>query len=253
MNFFIGVNYDSSSCIKDWVLSINKCSQQSEIFIVDNFSSEAERQECLALSKEINFKLLTCDNIGYGRALNYAFSYIKCNYNISDESVFFAGNIDIIYSSIPQKLPNGNFVYIPKTMEGNRNRNPFLTKLQSKVLPLYKVVVKTENGFLLKIIILINKIIGFFPSQPWAIHGSLFSFNGALLSDNTEIFNENTFLYCEEIEFASYCEEKKIDFVSSDIIYQHIAHVSTGKIITDLSSFIKVWKPAFINWNKRFR
>lgn len=252
MNFFIGVNYKSSKCIIPWVESIYHLDEKANVFLVDNFSSNREREICEKLAIEYNFILIPSDNIGYGRALNLAFSYLKNNFNPSIKTVVYAGNIDIKYNRIPNNISYGNYVYLSEAVEGNRNRNPFLTELQAKILPIYNLVLKTNSVLILKGIIGLNKVIGFIPSNVWAIHGSLFTFNGSLLEHGNTIFNENSFLYCEEIEFASYFHEKKFKIVPSDIIYSHDAHVSTAAVVSDLSDFLKLWKKSFFNWNKRF-
>jgi GT2 family glycosyltransferase len=249
--YVIGVNYDSSESISNWVTSIRDANPSAKIVLVDNFSSNEEREKCFSLSKDLDFKLLDSENIGYGRALNLAFKWVKDDCK-GKPSTILAGNIDITFTTIPKEFETGNFCYIPSAYEGVRNRNPFMNRVQKSMLPLYNIAYFTNSSFFLKIAMLFNRIGGFVPSNTWAIHGSLFCFDVTLLKNTCEVFNESTFLYCEELEFASFVELEGFDYRNVELSYQHAAHVSTSKLVTDLSSFMHLWKPAFRNWNQRW-
>ena len=251
MLYVIGVNYDSSGSISNWVTSIRNATPNAKIILVDNYSNSEERVKCLSLSKELDFRLLLSDNVGYGKALNLAFTWVK-DHSKGESSTILAGNIDITFKTIPKKFECGKFCYIPEVYEGNRNRNPFMTRAQKSILPIYNMAYSMNSTFFLKIAMLFNRIVAYVPSKPWAVHGSLFCFDISLLQNSCELFNEDTFLYCEELEFASIVEKEGFDYCNVGLSYHHAAHVSTSKLVTDLSSFMHLWKPAFRNWNKRW-
>lgn len=258
MYYFITVNYNSSHLVKDWITSIKKtCKNKHEIIIIDNFSTLKEKIIMQKLAKKYNFILIESSNIGYGAAINKGINYIK-NYEndknkINNNIVIFAGNMDLIYKNIPEKLSIGNFVYVPQVYENNRNRNPFLTRLQKNLsINFYKLAAVTNSVFFYYIAIGINKLIGFIPSKIWAVHGSLFCFNYKLINKYEKIFNDNSFLYAEELEFASYMEYKNAIFINTDIIVEHKSHATTQYINKSRKDFLKLWIPSFNNWLNRW-
>lgn len=254
-NIFVSVNYDSSSLIVEWYQSIKSLDHNSSFILVDNFSSDLERESAINICTELNIKIILSENVGYGRALNVVYKYILDTYEVLDEITVFSGNLDVYFKSLPCYLPKGNYVYVPKVFEGNRNRNPFLTKFQSRFLRLHRFSLKSKNIAVFKSVIVLLKITSFIPSKIWAIHGSLFCFNGRILntSVNGALFNEKSFLYSEELEFASYIDNvSKSTFINTDIICEHDAHVSTSKLICSTNDFFEVWSPSFYEWLVRW-
>ena len=78
MNYvFISVNFNSSHLIDNWIKSINNCSTNSDIIIVDNFSTIEERKIIRSFSIKYSFKLLELDNVGYSMAMNQALLFCK--------------------------------------------------------------------------------------------------------------------------------------------------------------------------------
>lgn len=252
MKLFITVNYGTSFLLSNWLNNIREYEPDAVIVVVDNFKNNEERAFVEELGEKSGFHLIKSENVGYGKALNMAINYCLSNFDCSN-CIFYAGNMDIKYSKLPKDLEHGKFVYVPIANEGKRNRNPFLTKLQSRVLGLHKLTIKTQSPYILLLVTLIIKFLGVFPSRIWAVHGSLFCFNGLCLSDNEDVFNANSFLYSEELEFASYMEKNKCEFVNSSIQYEHDAHAATSELINSKRSFLKVWKPSFENWIKRWK
>jgi hypothetical protein len=247
---FIAVNYNTSGLIEGWYHSIKKTCKESVIYIVDNFYSEREREKVITVCNRLDVNVLASDNIGYGRALNKCLSIVKSEYK---DCIIVAGNLDVTFLNFPSDLPVGNYVYVCKAMEGSRDRNPFITKFQSRFLFLHKFSIFSDNIFIFMAVIFLIKMAGIFPSKLWAVHGSVFCFSSSLLSDKN-IFNDNTFLYSEELEFASYVEHvSKSQFKMTGIKYQHAAHASTSSIIKKKKDFLAIWKPGYINWRKRWR
>jgi hypothetical protein len=248
---FIGVNYNSSCLIEPWVESIKSKASNYQIIIVDNFSNNNERNKVKSLSEKLSFKLIESENTGYSKAMNQALILYK---NRIKNAVIFCGNLDVTFSNIPKNLKDGNFVYIPIVKELKRkNRNPFLTNLQKKVIPIYSLSAKRKSVALYYLAIIVNKFIGFIPSKIWAIHGSLFCFNSSLINDTDDLpFNNDSFLYGEEIEFASYIESKNFILVKSKITINHLANATTSLIIKNQRQFINLWAPSFINYIKRW-
>ena len=232
--------------------SIENFNNNSRIIIVDNFYSDIERLKVKKLSSELKFTLIESTNLGYGRALNVAFEYIKKNYSKLNDCVLLAGNLDIQFKCTEVKYLDGNTVYAPIAMEGKRNRNPFLTHLQKKLLKLHLVSMQSESLPLFTVVVFLIKLAGYVPSKIWALHGSLFVFNASILNHGV-IFNEKSFLYSEELEFASFIENiSNSKIKNSKIKYEHFAHVATSALTSTQKKFYKLWKPSFANWLNRW-
>jgi glycosyltransferase involved in cell wall biosynthesis len=249
---FVGVNYGTSDLIQKWHASIVSQTAMYEIYLVDNYSTTEERSAVIKICEELNIELITLHNVGYGRALNESFEILKDRYHVGESFCVLAGNIDIRFIALPKKLPVGNYIFVPSAMEGRRNRNPFLTVGQKRFLFLHKLTLRTNSTFVMLGVVSVLKLVGFFPSRTWAVHGSLFCFNISVLRHGV-IFNENTFLYSEELEFGSYVELiSRSKYLDSDIKYEHIPHAATSKIISSKTDFINIWKPGFNNWLERW-
>ena len=249
---FISVNYGTSNIIKQWITSIENFNNNQQIIIVDNFHSDIERLKVKQLSSELKFTLIESTNVGYGRALKVAFEYIKKKYSKLNDCVIFAGNLDIQFMCTEAKYLDGNIVYVPIALEGKRNRNPFLTHLQKKLLKLHLISIQSESLPLFIIVIFLIKLAGYVPSKIWALHGSLFVFNASILNHGV-IFNEKSFLYSEELEFASFIENLSNSKIrNSKIEYKHFAHVATCALVSTRKIFYKLWKPSFTNWLNRW-
>jgi len=251
-NYFITVNYNTSSLIDNWIDNIREHAINSEIVIVDNYSTEEELQNVVEICIKKSVHLIESSNVGYGRGLNKAIKYsIEKENNVAFN--IYAGNLDVSFSNIPTDLPSGKYVYIPEIKEKNRlNRNPFLTELQKYILPLYYLSGFLQSSLLLSMTTGVNKLVGYFPSKIWAIHGSMFCFNSTILQEKT-IFNDNSFLYCEELEFASFIESNNIKYITTNIRLEHFGQVATGNINTSKKKFLKLWWPSFENWSNRWK
>jgi len=247
LNIFITVNYGSSALLVQWAKNIRMQCSDTVLIVVDNFKNENERLKVINITKLYDIILIESDNIGYGAALNKGISYAMDRFS-EKNLIFFAGNLDIIYKNIPKKYPIGRYVYIPIIKEGKRNRNPFLTKLQKKILPIYRIAGLTQSLYVYYLVVIINKIIGLIPYKIWAIHGSLFCFNSLAIKEYKNIFNDNSFLYVEELEFASYMESNNIEFINSNIEIEHHAHISTKDIIAKRKIYLSIWWSSYKNW-----
>jgi hypothetical protein len=245
--FFISVNYKTSGLIQQWADSIYKFIPDAKLIIVDNFSTIEERRKVVALSKEISFHIIETENEGYSSGLNKGLTTIFPGLK---NSIIFCCNLDIEFLNIPKNFETGHYVYIPEIIESNRkNRNPFLTRFQKKLIPIYKFAANKKSVNLYLIAIILNKIAGLFKSKIWAIHGSLFCFNSLLLEKSITLpFNSESFLYAEEYEFASYIEKNNGKFVTSELIAFHHSHTATSEIISNTKGFMKYWSPSFLNF-----
>jgi hypothetical protein len=252
VSYFITVNYGTSDLIEKWVVSIRRNINNSKITIVDNFYSDREREKTKQVCEKLNVNLILSSNIGYGRALNKAINYA---FQVENGNfLIFAGNMDIEYINIPKKIHNGKCVFVPQIIENKRNnRNPFLTKIQKKVFIIYYLAGLLNSINFLKIAIGINKIVSLIPSQIWATHGSLFCFNSKCIENSREIFNESSFLYCEELEFASFMENIDAIFIKADIKVFHFGQVATKEVNKSKKDFFTLWWPSFKNWWKRWK
>lgn len=251
MRYFIAVNYGTSDLIESWVSSIRKASQNFSIVLVDNFKNQGERDVVRVLREKLGFNLIELENVGYGQALNKAIDFCLADAQAHD-FIVFAGNLDIAYESLPDDLPEGRFVYVAQAMEGERNRNPFLTKMQRRVVGFHRLSLLTNSLFVWMAVILVTKIVGKIPSKIWTVHGSLFIFSSKCIDKNREMFNAQSFLYSEELEFGSYMESKGAKFIDVDIVYRHAAHAATGSVVASRREFMSLWVPSFRNWVKRW-
>lgn len=255
MYVFITVNFGTSELIKPWANSIRKNCSNCVLILVDNYHSDKERLNVNSIANDEKIELIYSDNLGYGNSLNTALKYFRNKHHElkEDNIIFFMGNIDIKFVNIPKFLPKDKYVYIPIIKEKKRNRNPFLTKLQSRFIFLYKLASLKESLFLYYLAVIVNKFIGIFPSKTWAIHGSLFCFHNYVINKNKNIFNERSFLYAEELEFASYMEDMEAHLIESDIQVEHFPHAATNEIVRDRKNFIKIWKNSYNNWLTRWK
>lgn len=251
MYYFVAVNYGTSNLIESWVSNIRSFDTEGTIIIVDNFKDDNERQFVKLMQHRLGFSLIELGNVGYGVALNNAISFCLDDSNGQD-FVVLAGNLDIVYENIPKSLPSGKYVYISKAMEGKRNRNPFLTRLQRKAMKLHRLVLLSNSVVVLMGIFVITKIIGKIPSKIWTTHGSMFGFHSKCLDKDNEIFNSDSFLYGEELEFGSYMESQKCEFIEADIVYRHEAHAATGSLVDSRKKFMSLWTVSFNNWLERW-
>lgn len=253
MIYFLAVNYGTSYLIEEWVANIRNVYSNNTIVLVDNFKSEEERKKTIDICNKVNIDLILSDNIGYGRGLNKAIEY--CFEKEKNKNFYiFAGNLDIEYVHIPDKLPKGKYVYVPIVEESiKKNRNPFLTKIQKNIFPIYYLAGYFKSIPLLYFAIAVNKVFSKIPSQIWAVHGSLFCFNSSCVENDKLLFNEKSFLYCEELEFASYMEHARVDFLNKKIKIIHKENAATGEINTSKKSFFKLWWPSYKNWYTRWK
>lgn len=246
---FIGVNYNTSALIENWYNSVQSSCKNNKFYVVDNFHSESERSRVISICERLGVHIVESENVGYGRALNKCLAVVKSEH---EYCAIVAGNLDVMCLNFPEDLPDGNYVYICEAVEGSKDRNPFLTKFQSRFLSLFTLPLVLNNVYIFMAVILLIKILGKFPSKLWAVHGSVFCFNSRILSD-IEIFNEKTFLYTEELEFASYVQHiSKSEYKMTNIRFQHTAHAATSSIIKKRVDFFALWRLGFSNWRNRW-
>lgn len=251
---FIAVNYNTSFLICKWVSSIRKSKIDAVIILVDNFSTIAEREKSFAICERLNIVLLCSENFGYGRALNFAFQYVHDSYDFDSTSnvVIYAGNLDIEYDRVPHSLPKGNYAYLLRASESGRDRNPFLTIFQSRLLPLHSISLRLDSLIWFRLVIALLKLASVIPSDPWTSHGSLFCINYDSLIKKRPIFDAESFLYSEELEFGDWLgESPSTPLIKCLGVYEHNAHAATKSINSNTKEFFALWKPSFSNWLKK--
>jgi hypothetical protein len=248
--FFIAVNYGTSNLISKWSENIYNLKKDAILVIVDNYKNKAERQRVSTLCDKYSIHFIENQNTGYGSAINIAIKYCESKY--SNDKIYFAGNLDLIFKQIPENVNNFNVAYIPDVIEnGNRNRNPFLTKLQAKFYRNFKFASYFNSNSIYIMLVIINKLLKFIPSPVWTVHGSLFVFGSSVLS-NKDVFNNNSFLYMEELEFGAFLESESILLIDSDVVVEHLSHVSTSDIVSSRKNYMAVWSNSFNHWYKRW-
>lgn len=248
--YFLGVNYKTSQILERWIVSLANKVSSAHVIIIDNYSTDHEREMVTVISQKFGATLIKSPNCGYSHALNLGLAHIST----LPGGVVFCGNVDIDFLAIPKNLPVGKFCYVPVIKEGKRqNRNPFLKSSQLKLIPLYTIAAVLDSIVLYYFAVTINKFVGFFPSKTWTIHGSLFCFHTDVLKSPQGLpFNSKSFLYGEELEFGKFCEICKIKFIDSDIAVFHTRNVSTKNLITNQRRYIVVWAQSFRNFKKRW-
>ena len=251
--YFLTVNYGTSEFIEKWASSIRSLSNKSTLVLVDNYKSQEERKKTIDITHNLDIHLIKSENVGYGRGLNKAIDF--CLEVEGDVPfIIFAGNLDIEFEEISFDYNNDKSVYVPIVEEeSNKNRNPMLTYAQKLIIPVYHYSCSKKSILLLYFAILLNKLTSLIPSRLWAVHGSLFCFNSNCVEKKKPIFNENSFLYCEEMEFASYMENNNAKFKQTAIHIKHQQKAATGKLVTSKNKFFELWLTSFNNWYRRWK
>jgi GT2 family glycosyltransferase len=251
--FAVAVNYGTPELISHWAASIRQDQENAQLVVVDNFHSEASRERAQTICRDERIELVESTNVGYGQGLNIGIAKLICSKTIDDTDLVIFGNIDLQVKAPAAVTTSESRSFLPKVLQGGKDRNPFLTKLQSRFLWVYDVVAATQSPIALRIAAGIIKLLGLLPSAPYATHGSLFVLNGAALKNISHpIFNPKTFLYCEEMDFAEALRHAKIPLSPCSIEVIHIGRVSTGAITKTKREFIGVWVSGWRNWRERW-
>lgn len=256
MNYFVAVNYGTSTLIDVWARSCRAASENEpcKLYLVDNFKSDDERAMVKKVSDEQDLILIENENVGYGKALNDAFDVIRNESALSEDDLIIAGNLDLEIKRKDVVVSTKPTAYMPMVFQDGKDKNPYIKKIQRPLLPLYGLVYLTRSPVLFKAVAGFIKIFKAFPSRPYTCHGSLFVINGALLKDMTgSIFNPDSFLYVEELEFGEYLAQHRINLTTSEIIVNHIGRVSTAEVTENLNESIRLWAPSWRNWRQRWR
>lgn len=246
---FGAVNYGTSNLISQWAVSARKASPGALLVLVDNFSTEKELNAAKKLANDHGIILIESDNCGYGTSLNKIVSYCKARFPTETDSpkVLLLGNLDVSFNRVEFDDNRKHFACLASGVERGCQLNPFLTVLQKRFLFMHKIAIFFNSPLILLLSTVLIKALGIFKSPPWTMHGSLFCISYDSITGE-KIFNDKSFLYSEELEFGSYLERNNIPLVWSGIEYQHIANVSTSKIIRGHREFFNYWWPSFNNW-----
>lgn len=255
--YFISVNYKTSHEIENWATNIRNLKPNANLYIVDSFSNEEEKKRTSDICRTLQIELLYSENLGYGNSLNIGLDAAKRDAaNEIDSSIFVFGNLDVAYMLLPDETQSQHSAYalMPDVMEGTRNRNPFMTKLQRKFAWLYWPAAKAKSNTLFLLAALTIKILGKIPSKAYACHGSVFCLNGLALKKIDEpIFNKKSFLYWEEIDYADLLNKHKIPLIKSKIAAKHARNASTFELARSRQNIINYWAASYENWIERYQ
>lgn len=248
-SIYLGVNYNSSSTLREILPLWARNPSIEKIYIVDSFSSDEEllrtRQVCI----ENNATLIEAPNKGYGAALNLGLNSILKSHSLNksvEEFMIFLGNIDIK----PEKLYaydswiDEDAILVPKILQEEKQLNPMLTVLQNRFVWIACMSSKYNIKILLYLWILVKKVLAIFPSRIYAVHGSLFILTLSQVKRIHPIFNEKVFLYCEEMFFALAVQRNRMRYKKIDLVFRHVGAVSTGKLYQNKQI------ARFENWRK---
>lgn len=253
--FFLAVNYRTSDKIEGWTNHIRAHNINTDLYVVDSFSDENERERATKICNRLGVKIIYSENFGYGNSLNVGLDIIKKD--AVDEmkyAIFIFGNLDVSFLKVSCKSLDTACAFMPKIMEGRRNRNPFMTKLQRKFVWVYWPAAIAKSNILFLIAALFIRIIGKIPSKPYASHGSVLCVNGlALEAIHEPIFNKNSFLYWEEMDFADLLNKYQIPLIESDILVEHSRHASTLNLTKSRKKVTLYWATSWRNWAARYK
>lgn len=240
----VGVNYASSATVAVFCQRWAACPEVRSITIVDCFSSAGERQLVRDAAAPYAAAVVEVDNLGYGNGLQAGLAC--CLESAEDNDVIVAGNVDVF----PQRLgpvPQSGSVFMPNIYEGARNRNPFLTRMQKRLLWLYRPALVLQMPWLVRVAALVVRAVGRVPASAWAVHGSVFVFRAAAYRRYGPIFPSDIFLYCEELFFASWLDRHQLAIHAVGWDLEHQGGVSTKAFYAGMA------RKQFMHWSASFR
>ena len=247
----VGVNYASATMVATYCQRWAGCSEVKSITIVDCFSSSDERNEVARIVKQHGAKLVAVANLGYGNGLQAGLNALQSR--IDENDLIIAGNVDVLPRFLGV-MPAAGDIFMPKVFEGNRNRNPFMSKLQSRLLMLYEPALQTHPAFFIRMASLAVKIASIIPSPVWAVHGAVFVFRARAYKHFAPIFPPSIFMYCEELFFASWAEANDLEIVPVEWELEHVGGVSTESFYAGAhAQQIAHWAASFRAYLKQYR
>ena len=181
-------------------------------------------------------------NSGYGNALNFGLT-LAGKETVTDFDYILIGNVDVFPVTLSPTRVDDHEVPMLKVNEAGRERNPFLTYLQSRFLWTMRPFLLLNRPGLVTAHIAIIKLLGLVPSRPWSCHGSMFCFTKQLLRSCDRPFNRASMLYCEELFYGAALGRAGIRLVPSEMVVEHIGGVSTGPVVQGKRErFFEFWK-----------
>ena len=243
----VGVNFASQNILQKYLKKWAALSSVTHIIIVDCYSSKQELERVKEVCSSMDrCSLIPMDNVGYGSALNVGLDKVISladEFKLNNNELVLFGNIDVFPSSIKTGYLDLNTVPLINILENGRQRNPFLTMFQSRLLWITKLASKYNSSLLLRVWRAIYRVTKLLPSKnSYAVHGALFGLQISQIRLCGPIFDSRVFLYCEELFFARAIQKAGLKFAKSDIYVEHIGSVSTSKTIK------KDWRFFFKNW-----
>ena len=250
MLYAVAVNYKTSELIGRWAASIRRCAQiDSQLYVVDNFSSEQEGLQTINACSSASIKLIKSLNIGYGAALNLGIAEaLKDGMKAGDWLLL--SNMDVEFQCLDLE-GSERVVSVCQCLQSGQDMNPFLTALSKKALPIHVLSARLESPLLKKCALAAQSLLKLLPSVPVAVHGSAFIFRWDQ-GYSIPIFNDKSFLYCEELEFMSWAERNFCELRASKTSFTHIGEVVSAHAVFETSRFHN-WCKSMMNWSDRWR
>lgn len=242
--YIVGVNFASSKFAAKFVEEWLRVESVHHIWLVDNFSTKVELDHMRVISKKPRVTLIERKNDGYSAGLMAGLRAVKKKG--SRHGLVLFGNVDVYPVDVQYASVVDDEVPMPQLLERGRNRNPFMTLLERRLLWLFIPASFFASRKLRLLASLVIRCVRLWRSNPWTIHGSLFSLPVSSLYKDIDVFPEGLFMYCEELFFGCYLEKNGLKLVGSQIICSHIGGVSTSVYIPKASlSQFKSWKRGY--------
>jgi GT2 family glycosyltransferase len=238
----LGVNFASSQFARRFACEWARVPHVTRVHIVDNYSTDSEVATMRDIAKDTGAEVWFRPNDGYGSALNDGLARILPT--CGDDTLVLFGNVDVVpVTAAPVSLSVGELPEITVLQDGV-DRNPFLTRAQKHLLPLFAVPSRFRSVALLWCVLAANKALGVAPARTWAVHGAMFGATGQQLRRLLPVFDPRAFLYCEELFFARRAEMMGYRFRRVPIVVSHVGSVSTSALKTSGGRHFDAWAQA---------
>lgn len=242
----IGITYNSDEALSDYLDSIETALQHCNDVVVDFVVGDNGDKPFHLKHQKYSFSISIqkFDNIGY---LGAAQKILK-NTEITSYDYVIISNVDLLLApnflkTLSQIKVNQNIGWITPFIWSKyekRNRNPFLTKRNSKFkLKILRMMYKfpifhklyTHSFYKRKAHISNRNIDDNCSSIIYAGHGSIFIFTKEFIEKTRDYFNYPIFLYGEECFAAELCLANDLQVLYlPKLKVESIDHVSTGQM-----------------------
>lgn len=247
----IGINFNTSNLIDDYIKNWRSKLPNIKIIIVDNFSNDKERKDIRYLANKLHFNILESENNGYSSGILKGIELAK---KMSDNPLILAGNIDIECSYINLNFfIEDNEIPWPKIIDKKTGRNISCmhSDLGEIIMPIADLAAKRKSKYILKIYILLSRLIRplYRFSKPWSPHGSLFIITPFMLKHIDKFFKNSIFLYCEEYIFGKGIRKLHLKRKNLPITIIHKGKASTATY-QNQDKYLRVWSKSWLEARK---